>query len=166
MGTHPIFESDFDCLTDKMTNVVFDGLLTKCRELFSDKVSDRKCPECEKKGTNSPRWEPWMGSLKDHLLEHYRAAYFLDRKKTDDKFKKSKHCPWSDDYETVPREKLEQYMDKDIFHTYFTMKKRREEEARELQARKERKMLLVEKERERRRLEFEEKLKENKTIFS
>ena len=61
-----------------MTNVVFDGVLSRCRELFSDKPNDRKCPECEKKSSASPKWEPWMGSLKDHLLEHYRTAYYLD----------------------------------------------------------------------------------------
>jgi len=62
----------------RMTNVNYDRILIKCRELFPDKKSDRKCPECAKIGSDIT-WEPWMGSLKDHLTEHYRTKYYIEK---------------------------------------------------------------------------------------
>merc|ERR1712083_381103 len=41
MGTHPIFESDFDCLTDKMAgNAIFNGF-----DAFSDQNTDNISPQ-------------------------------------------------------------------------------------------------------------------------
>ena len=34
-----------------------------------------KCPECEK-NQSSVQWQPWMGRLDDHLIDHYRVQYF------------------------------------------------------------------------------------------
>jgi len=148
-----------------MVDIDYRKLLTTCREIYPDKKSDRKCPECAK-SENGPKWEPWMGSLKDHLVEHYRIRYYFDKIKEDPKFRKPKHYPWSVEYEEVTREKLEKYLDKDIFEQYFKIKKRREEERLEREREKERRKLLVDKENERRRLEFETRFKENRQIFS
>jgi bisphosphoglycerate-dependent phosphoglycerate mutase len=105
-------------------------LIDQCRNIFPEREGDRKCPECEK-NTQGIKWEPWMGNLKDHLMAHYRVIYYTERAKTNEKYRKSKYCPWSKDYDITPRERLERYMDKDLFEAYFRIKKRKEEEEKE-----------------------------------
>jgi len=152
-----------------MVDIDFDKLLGSCRDLFPDKKhSERKCPECEKRDQfeGGPKWEPWMGSLKDHLAEHYRVRHFKEKIKEDDKYRTSaRHRPWATDYAPVVLEKLERHLDKAIFENYFLMKKEAEEKAR-MKKEKERRKLLVDRENEKRRREFEERLHENKHIFS
>jgi len=152
-----------------MVDIDFDKLLGSCRDLFPDKKhSERKCPECEKRDQfeGGPKWEPWMGSLKDHLAEHYRVRHFKEKIKDDDKYRTSaRHRPWATDYAPVVLEKLERHLDKAIFENYFLMKKEAEEKAR-MKKEKERRKLLVDRENEKRRREFEERLHENKHIFS
>lgn len=39
----------------------------------------RKCPECTKcKDDSIPKYFVSLGSLKEHLLEHYRVKYYLE----------------------------------------------------------------------------------------
>lgn len=139
--------------------------MVKCRELFPGQPTERKCPECAKTGMSTV-WEQWMGSLKEHLLEHYRTKYYLEKLKISETFKKPKNCPWAEEYEHVPREKLEKYLDRQIFENYFKLKQRKEEEAQIRKEREDRKMLLVEKERQQRRNDFEARLKDNQGVFS
>merc|ERR1712202_29353 len=73
----------------------------------------RECPEC-KECTNDdiPKYYSSIGSLQQHLLEHYRVKYYIDNYKTK---KKGRYIPWSDDYEETNERQLEKYMDRDIF---------------------------------------------------
>jgi len=152
-----------------MVDIDFDKLLGSCRDLFPDKKhSERKCPECEKRDQfeGGPKWEPWMGSLKDHLAEHYRVRHFKGKIKEDDKYRTSaRHRPWATDYAPVRLEELEKFLDKAIFENHFAMKREAEEKARRKEE-KERRKLLVDRENEKRRREFEERLHKNKHIFS
>lgn len=47
-------------------------------KIFPDKESDKSCPECAKSSYDF-KWKPWMGSFKDHLKEHYRTKFAVER---------------------------------------------------------------------------------------
>merc|ERR1712137_1313648 len=93
MGTHPIFESDFDCLTEwllksrmkktepakgEIGKEFFDKLQDFMQSNFGEK-QPRECPECIKcKDDSVPKYFSSLGSLKEHLLEHYKVKYYLE----------------------------------------------------------------------------------------
>ena len=54
----------------------FDVIYKIYSEMDGDYRNSReKCPECER--NPGPKWKPWMGDLKQHLIQHYKVKYFL-----------------------------------------------------------------------------------------
>ena len=56
--------------------------------------------------------------------------------KFDEKYRKSKNCPWSDDYEEVSLKNLDKYFDKEILRKYFNSKRKEEEKENERKLKK------------------------------
>jgi len=145
----------------------FDKLQDFMQSNFGEK-QPRECPECIKcKDDSVPKYFSSLGSLKEHLLEHYKVKYYLEnyRNKT-----KGRYIPWHDDYEPVSEPQLEKYMDKDIFADYLERVEDEREAKREEKRRREEKMLkvksMVERDRERRQKEFDKKVKSNSDLFN
>ena len=56
----------------------FDKLETFMVSNYGEKLP-RECPECAKcKDDSIPKYFVNIGSLKEHLLEHYRVKYYLE----------------------------------------------------------------------------------------
>ena len=56
----------------------FDKLESFMQTNFNKK-EPRECPECAKcKDDSIPKYFASLGSLKEHLLEHYRVKYYLE----------------------------------------------------------------------------------------
>lgn len=108
-----------------------------------------------------------MGSLKEHLIEHYRVKYYLEnyRNKT-----KGRYIPWHDDYDQVSEAQLEKYMDKEIFGDYLERvedeREAKREEKRRREALLQKAKTMVERDRERRQKEFDSKVKSNSDLFN
>jgi len=65
MGTHPIFESDFDCLTDKM--VKFDDVSKSCDDLFKKPFNSGKVNVDIKSGAFTLK-NSCKGKYRDHQM--------------------------------------------------------------------------------------------------
>jgi len=161
----------------------FDKLENFMQTNFNKK-EPRECPECAKCNDDSiPKYFASLGSLKEHLLEHYRVKYYLENSRHNKYQMQSqpssskrqctfneKMAPWHDDYEPVDASRLEKYMDRDIFADYLECVEDEREAKREEKRRREEKMLkvksMVERDRERRQKEFDKKVKSNSDLFN
>jgi len=169
MGTHPIFESDFDCLTEEKNKMKTEWL-AKFRELFDKKEDVEEegmtCPECDKISPGLA-WFESLGALDEHLLSHYRMRFYLDNYRHS---KKTRHQPWHQDYEKLDKIHLEKYLDREHFADYLRQaaEDREEEDAarKDREKKRHRQKLMVDKENERRRAEMKMRIEENKDIFN
>ena len=62
-----------------MDSVAFFNQLEGFMQSKFGEKQPRECPECTKCGDASmPKYFASLGSLKQHLLEHYRVKYYLE----------------------------------------------------------------------------------------
>merc|ERR1712233_22107 len=96
MGTHPIFESDFDCLTDlgemEVRSELPDEIKSKCEEFLKrlDAMSEALKPVTEIDQSSRSKMDPWDQAKLDLLSVYsinslawlYQVANGVDPKKT------------------------------------------------------------------------------------
>ena len=73
-----VYRMDLEKPRGEIGKEFFDKLETFMVSNYGEKLP-RECPECAKcKDDSIPKYFVNIGSLKEHLLEHYRVKYYLE----------------------------------------------------------------------------------------
>ena len=73
-----VYRMDLEERKKEIGKEFFDKLETFMVSNYGEKLP-RECPECAKcKDDSIPKYFVNIGSLKEHLLEHYRVKYYLE----------------------------------------------------------------------------------------
>merc|ERR1712050_456343 len=76
MGTHPIFESDFDCLTDKCIDTMAPKTKKDQHDQAASPINENLWPEWSDSDINSEKWE--AGARKGDKGKPATPTFFED----------------------------------------------------------------------------------------